>query len=99
MAGFLPTGPGRAQPEGARLPVGPRSKAKGVDAIPPDYLKSLNVEGQSWLTNLYSIVWRSGTGPLDWQNEVVPLFNKGDIPTTGDHTPQPSWESLCQSGG
>uniref|UniRef100_A0AAQ6INE0 ribonuclease H n=1 Tax=Anabas testudineus TaxID=64144 RepID=A0AAQ6INE0_ANATE len=51
----------------------------GVDEIRPEYLKSLDVVGLSWLTRLCSIVWRSGTVPLDWQTGVVvPLFKKGD---------------------
>uniref|UniRef100_A0A671UP04 Reverse transcriptase domain-containing protein n=1 Tax=Sparus aurata TaxID=8175 RepID=A0A671UP04_SPAAU len=54
-------------------------KAPGVDEIRPEYLKSLDVVGLSWLTRLYSIAWQSGTVPLDWQTGVVvPLFKKGD---------------------
>ncbi|KAI3366015.1 hypothetical protein L3Q82_009843 [Scortum barcoo] len=44
----------------------PRSgKAPGVDEIRPEYLKSLDVVGLSWLTRLCNIAWRSprqGTG-------------------------------------
>ncbi|CAM4611183.1 unnamed protein product [Leuciscus chuanchicus] len=55
------------------------SKALGVDEIRPEYLKSLDVVGLSWLTRLCSITWRSGTVPLGWQTGVVvPLFKKGD---------------------
>ncbi|KAI3372593.1 hypothetical protein L3Q82_023069 [Scortum barcoo] len=46
----------------------------------PEYLKSLDVVGLSWLTRLCSnIAWRLGTVPLEWQTGVVvPLFKKGD---------------------
>ncbi|KAK3549447.1 hypothetical protein QTP86_001448 [Hemibagrus guttatus] len=54
-------------------------KAQGVDEICPEYLKSLDVVGLSWLTRLCNIVWQSGTVPLDWATGVVvPLFKKGD---------------------
>ncbi|KAK3517211.1 hypothetical protein QTP70_001131 [Hemibagrus guttatus] len=54
-------------------------KAPGVDEIRPEYLKSLDVVGLSWLTCLCNIVWWSGTVPLDWATGVVvPLFKKGD---------------------
>ncbi|KAK3535153.1 hypothetical protein QTP70_004811 [Hemibagrus guttatus] len=54
-------------------------KAAGVDEIHPEYLKSLEVVGLSWLTRLCNIAWRSGTVPLDWATAVViPLFKKGD---------------------
>ncbi|KAK3561362.1 hypothetical protein QTP86_030660 [Hemibagrus guttatus] len=54
-------------------------KAPGVDEIRPEYLKSLDVVGLSWLTRLCNIAWQSGTVPLDWVTGVViPLFKKGD---------------------
>ena len=54
-------------------------KAPGVDEIRPEYLKSLDLQGLSWLTRLCNIAWRSGTMPLEWQTGVVvPLFKKGD---------------------
>ncbi|KAK3570481.1 hypothetical protein QTP86_019919 [Hemibagrus guttatus] len=54
-------------------------KAPGVDKIRPEYLKSLDVVGLSWLTRICNIAWRSGTVPLDWATGVViPLFKKGD---------------------
>ncbi len=54
-------------------------KAPGVDEICPEYLKSLDVVGLSWLTRLCNIAWQLGTVPLDWQTGVVvPLFKKGD---------------------
>ncbi|KAK3561338.1 hypothetical protein QTP86_030637 [Hemibagrus guttatus] len=54
-------------------------KAPGVDEIRPEYLKSLDVVGLSWLTRLCNIAWRSGTVPLDWATGVVvPLFKKED---------------------
>ena len=50
-----------------------------MDEIRPEYLKSLDVVGLSWLTRLCNIAWQSGTVPLDWQTGVVvPLFKKGD---------------------
>uniref|UniRef100_A0A6Q2YL25 CARD domain-containing protein n=1 Tax=Esox lucius TaxID=8010 RepID=A0A6Q2YL25_ESOLU len=62
-------------------------KAPGVDEIRPEYLKSLDVVGLSWLTRLCSIAWRSGTVPLGWQTGVVvPLLRRGTggcVPTTG----------------
>ncbi|KAI3356259.1 hypothetical protein L3Q82_017506 [Scortum barcoo] len=49
----------------------------GVDEIRPEYLKSLDVVGLSWLTHLCNIAWRLGTVPLEWQTGVVvPLFKK-----------------------
>ncbi|KAI3363494.1 hypothetical protein L3Q82_011586 [Scortum barcoo] len=76
-------------------------KAPGVDEIRPEYLKSLDVVGLSWLTRLCNIAWRLGTVPLEWQTGVVvPLFKKGDrrecVPTTEDqdHTSQPPREGL-----
>ncbi|KAI3355956.1 hypothetical protein L3Q82_004242 [Scortum barcoo] len=55
-------------------------KAPGVDEIRPEYLKSLDVVGLSWLTRmLCNIAWRLGTVPLVWQTGVVvPLLKKGD---------------------
>ncbi|KAK3562609.1 hypothetical protein QTP86_002090 [Hemibagrus guttatus] len=54
-------------------------KAPGVDEILPEYLKSLDFVGLSWLTCLCNIAWRSGTVPLDWATGVVvPLFKKRD---------------------
>ncbi|KAK3514795.1 hypothetical protein QTP70_032195, partial [Hemibagrus guttatus] len=54
-------------------------KAPGMDEIRPEYFKSLDVVGLSWLTRLCNIVWWSGTVPLDWATGVVvPLFKKGD---------------------
>ncbi|KAI3364655.1 hypothetical protein L3Q82_011436 [Scortum barcoo] len=67
-------------------------KAPGVDEIRPEYLKSLDVVGLSWLTRLCNIAWRLGTVPLEWQTGVVvPLFflkrGTGEcVPTTeGSH--------------
>ncbi|KAI3361961.1 hypothetical protein L3Q82_012314 [Scortum barcoo] len=49
-------------------------KAPGVDEIRPEYLKSLDVVGLSWLIRLCNIAWRLGTVPLEWQTGmVVPL--------------------------
>ncbi|KAI3377927.1 hypothetical protein L3Q82_009055 [Scortum barcoo] len=53
-------------------------KAPGVDEIRPEYLKSLDVVGLSWLTRLCNIAWRLGTVPLEWQTGVVvPLLKRG----------------------
>ncbi|KAI3377613.1 hypothetical protein L3Q82_008772 [Scortum barcoo] len=63
-------------------------KAPGVDEIRPEYLKSLDVVGLSWLTRLCNIAWRLGTVPLEWQTKGWwSLFLKrgtGEcVPTTG----------------
>jgi len=42
-------------------------KVPGVGEIHPEMLKSLNIIGLSWLTRLFSVVWRSGTIPVEWQ--------------------------------
>ncbi|KAI3358894.1 hypothetical protein L3Q82_015286 [Scortum barcoo] len=53
-------------------------EAPVVDETRPEYLKSLDVVGLSWLTRLCNIAWRLGTVPLEWQTGVVvPLFKKG----------------------
>ncbi|KAK3518183.1 hypothetical protein QTP70_033879 [Hemibagrus guttatus] len=49
-------------------------KAPGVDEIRPEYLKSLDVVGLSWLTRLCNIALRSGTVPLDWATGWWYLF-------------------------
>ncbi|TWW61046.1 hypothetical protein D4764_05G0011360 [Takifugu flavidus] len=46
-------------------------EAPGVDEIHPEFLKALDVVGQSWLTRLRNIAWTSGAVPLDWQTGVV----------------------------
>ncbi|KAK3534178.1 hypothetical protein QTP86_002508 [Hemibagrus guttatus] len=70
-------------------------KAPGVDEIRPEYLKSLDVVGLSWLTRLCNIAWQSGTVPLDWATGVVvPLFKKGDRRGTN-----PANEGLILSAG
>ncbi|KAK3553014.1 hypothetical protein QTP86_031160 [Hemibagrus guttatus] len=65
----------------------PEAKDSDVDSfitqaevrVRPEYHKSLDVVGLSWLTRLCNIAWRSGTVPLDWVTRVVvPLFKKGD---------------------
>ncbi|KAK3552040.1 hypothetical protein QTP70_031577 [Hemibagrus guttatus] len=54
-------------------------KAPGVDEIRPEYLKSLDVVGLSWLKRLCNIAWRSATVPLVWvTGVVVSLFKKVD---------------------
>ncbi|KAI3375725.1 hypothetical protein L3Q82_003729 [Scortum barcoo] len=71
-----------------------------VDEIRPEYLKSLDVVGLSWLTRLCNIAWRLRRQCL-WSVAnvwVVVLFLKrgtGEcVPTTGDHTSQPPREGL-----
>ncbi|KAI3374046.1 hypothetical protein L3Q82_022601 [Scortum barcoo] len=56
----LPTSPWHKpkSPEVVRKLLG--GKAPGVDEIRPEYLKSLDVVGLSWLTRLCNIVWRLG---------------------------------------
>ncbi|KAI3351539.1 hypothetical protein L3Q82_020383 [Scortum barcoo] len=44
-------------------------KAPGVDEIRPEYLKSVDVVGLSWLTCLCNIAWRLGTVPLGVANQ------------------------------
>ncbi|KAI3352425.1 hypothetical protein L3Q82_005189 [Scortum barcoo] len=44
----------------------PRWQGAGVDEIRPEYPKSLDVVGLSWLTRLCNIAWRLGTVPLEW---------------------------------
>ncbi|KAI3361552.1 hypothetical protein L3Q82_013702 [Scortum barcoo] len=64
---------------GGKAPGVDGGKAPGMDEIRPEYLKSLDVVGLSWLTRLCNIAWRLGTVPLEWQTGVVvPLFKKGD---------------------
>ncbi len=48
-------------------------RASGVDEICPEYLKSLDVVGLSWLTRLCNIASRGVA-----KGVVVPLFKKGD---------------------
>ncbi|KAI3363985.1 hypothetical protein L3Q82_001586 [Scortum barcoo] len=79
-------------------------KAPGVDEIRPEYLKSLDVVGLSWLTRLCNIAWRLGTVPLEWQTGVVvPLFKKGDRRVCsnyrGSHFSASSREGLRQGTG
>ncbi|KAI3358957.1 hypothetical protein L3Q82_015343 [Scortum barcoo] len=55
-------------------------KAPGVDEIRPEYLKSLDVVGLSWLTRLLQHCMEVGDSASGvWQTGVVvPLFKKGD---------------------
>ncbi len=54
-------------------------KAAGVDRIYLEMLKVLDIVGLSWQTCLFSVAWRLGTVPLEWQTGVVaPIFKKGD---------------------
>jgi len=51
-------------------------KEPGVDEIRPELLKTPDIVG---LTRLFSVVWRSGTVPVEWQTGVVVnIFKKGD---------------------
>ncbi len=50
-----------------------------VSKIHLEMLKALVVEGLSWMTRLFNIVWESGAVRKEWQTAVVvPLFKKGD---------------------
>ncbi|KAI3361708.1 hypothetical protein L3Q82_002066 [Scortum barcoo] len=75
-------------------------KAPGVDEIRPEYLKSLDVVGLSWLTRLCNIAWRLGTVPLEWQTGVVvPLFKKGLKRGTGECVPTTEGSHFSASPG
>ncbi|KAI3366655.1 hypothetical protein L3Q82_009343 [Scortum barcoo] len=45
-------------------------KAPGVDEIRPEYLKSLDVVGLSWLTRLCNIAWREVEGQYLWSGKL-----------------------------
>jgi len=49
---------------------GPCSEPPGVDEIRPEMLKALDIVGLSWLTCLFNVAWRSGTGCVEWQTRV-----------------------------
>ncbi|KAI3358077.1 hypothetical protein L3Q82_003088 [Scortum barcoo] len=75
----------------------------GVDEIRPEYLKSLDVVGLSWLTRLCNIAWRLGQclwcGKLGWWSLFLKRGSGECVPTTGDHTSQPPQEGLRQGTG
>ena len=49
----------------------------GVDEIHLEILKALVIVGPSWLTRFLSVVWKSGTVPMECQTGVVvPIFKK-----------------------
>ncbi|TWW77546.1 hypothetical protein D4764_12G0009360 [Takifugu flavidus] len=48
-------------------------RASGTDDVCPEYLKSLDLVGMSWLKCLCNIAWQSGTVPLEWQPGMVDL--------------------------
>ncbi|KAI3375466.1 hypothetical protein L3Q82_003794 [Scortum barcoo] len=84
------------------------ARRRGMDDIRPEYLKSLDAVGLSWLTRsatLHCIAWRLlGTVPLEWQTGVVvPLFKKGTgecVPTyKGITLLSLPWEGLRQGTG
>lgn len=55
-------------------------KAPGTGEVFSEMLKTLAVEGISWMTCLFNIAWESGTAPKEWQSGVVvPQFEKGEI--------------------
>ncbi|KAI3354306.1 hypothetical protein L3Q82_018492 [Scortum barcoo] len=65
-------------------------KAPGVDEIRPEYLKSLDVVGLSWLTRLCNIAWRLGqylwSGKLGWWSLFLKRGTGECVPTTeGSH--------------
>ena len=50
-----------------------------MDEIHPEMLKALDIVGLSLLVRLFSVAWRLGTVPVDWQTGVVvPIFKKGE---------------------
>ena len=55
-------------------------KAPGVDEIRPEYLKSLDVVGLSWLTRLCSIAWRISHSPNQARATASELL---DCPSSG----------------
>ncbi len=55
------------------------SETPDVDEIHLRMLKALYIVGLFWLTRLFSVAWRLGTVPVEWQTwVVVPIFKKGD---------------------
>ena len=54
-------------------------KAAGEDAIRPEVLNALTVEGILWLTRVCQVAWKYGKTPRDWQTDVIiAIFKKGD---------------------
>lgn len=45
-----------------------------MDKIRHEILKTLDIVGLSWVTHLSSVVSRSGTMPVEWQEPPVPWF-------------------------
>lgn len=52
------------------------SKLLGVDDVFPEILKSLEIDGLFCLMCLFSISWRPGTVPVEWQTRAVPIIFK-----------------------
>ncbi len=62
------------------------SMVPGADEICPELLKVLDIVGPSWLKCLFSVTWKSGTVPAEWQTRVVvPIFKKGDRMTWSNY--------------
>lgn len=55
--------------------------ASGVDEMHPQYFKSLDVVGLSWLARLGNITWHLGIVPREWQSNVVDTGRR--FPTIG----------------
>uniref|UniRef100_A0A8C6V7K3 THAP domain-containing protein 1 n=1 Tax=Neogobius melanostomus TaxID=47308 RepID=A0A8C6V7K3_9GOBI len=72
-------------------------KAPGVDEIRPEYLKSLDVVGLSWLTRLCNIAWRLGTVPLDCMTSE-PALDPADTSFVPDSSTSTAGSSSSLSG-
>lgn len=72
-----------------------------VDEIRPEMLKVLDIVRVLLLTHLFSVMWRLGTVPVEWQaGVVVPIFKKGDLRLCAlrDATHQPPRDSRSVPG-
>ncbi len=57
-----------------------RGTAPSMNDICPEMLKALDIVELYWVTGIFSVTWRSGTVPVEWQTRVVIFFffQKGD---------------------
>ena len=58
----------------------PNKKSPGADGIPNEAIKACKGIGVKWLHRIFTIAWKEGEVPEDWQKSViVPLWkNKGN---------------------